>query len=113
VIHGYELGAVQLISQAKCSIMFGSDVSQEDQDRVKSKLNVDIVAAEEKYLGLPTPEGRMSKDQFKSTKDRLAKTCSSWAERYMSGGAKEVLIKSVAQAILTYVMGVFKLLATL
>jgi hypothetical protein len=57
---------------------------------------VGIVAAEEKYLGLPTPEGRMSKDRFKSTKDRLAKKCSSWVERYMSGGAKEVLIKLVA-----------------
>jgi hypothetical protein len=57
---------------------------------------VGIVAAEEKYLGLPTPEGRMSKGRFKSTKDRLAKKCSSWAERYMSGGAKEVLIKLVA-----------------
>jgi hypothetical protein len=41
----------------------------------------------------------MSKDRFKSTKERLGKKFSSWAERYMSRGAKEVLIKSVAQAI--------------
>jgi hypothetical protein len=43
------------------------------------------------------------------TKGRLAKRFTSWVERFMSAGAKEVLIKSVAQAIPTYVMGVFKL----
>jgi hypothetical protein len=47
------------------------------------------------------------------TKGRLAKRFTSWVERFMSAGAKEVLIKSVAQAIPTYVMGVFKLPATL
>jgi hypothetical protein len=41
--------------------------------------------------------------------ERLAKRCTNWAEKYMSSGAKEVLIKLVAQAIPTYVMGVFKL----
>jgi hypothetical protein len=53
------------------------------------------------------------KGDIKSTKERLSKKFSSWAERYMSGGAKEVMIKSVAQVIPTYVMGVFKLSATL
>jgi hypothetical protein len=62
---------------------------------------------------LPTPKGRMGKDRFKSTKERLPSKFTNWAERYMSAGAKEVLIKSVAQAIPTYVMGVFKLLASL
>jgi hypothetical protein len=36
----------------------------------------------------------------------------SWAEKHMSSGAKDVLIKSVAQAIPTYLMGVFKLPAS-
>jgi hypothetical protein len=55
----------------------------------------------------------MSKNSFKSTKERLAKRSTRWAERFMSSGAKEVLIKSVAQDIPTYVMGVFKLLGNL
>jgi hypothetical protein len=71
------------------------------------------IAKEEKYLGLLTSEGRMKKERFKSIKERLSSRFSNWAERYMLGGAKEVLIKSVAQAIPTYVMGVFKLPATL
>jgi hypothetical protein len=54
----------------------------------------------------------MNKDRFKSMKERLSKKFSSWAERYMSGGDKEVLIKLVTQAIPTYVMRVFKLPAT-
>jgi hypothetical protein len=66
-----------------------------------------------KILGLPTPHGRMSKGSFKTTKERLSKRFISWAECYMSLGAKEVLIKTEAQAILTYVIGVFKLSATL
>jgi hypothetical protein len=32
-----------------------------------------------------TPDGRMSKEKFKSTKERLVKRCSSWGEKYMSG----------------------------
>jgi hypothetical protein len=51
---------------------------------------------DKKYLGLPTPEGRMNKDKFSSTKERLIKRFTNWAERDMSTGTKEVLIKSVA-----------------
>jgi hypothetical protein len=80
-----------------------------NQDRVKEMLNVDNVASEAKYLGLPMPEGIMCKSKFKTTKERTLKKFTNWAECYMSVGAKELLIKSVAQAIPTYVMGVFKL----
>jgi hypothetical protein len=109
----YETGTSQLINPLKCSMMFGSTCTEEEHERVKALLNVGNIANEEKYLGLPTPSGRMSKDRFKTTKERLSKKFTSWAERYMSVGAKEVLIKSVTQAIPTYVMGIFKLPETL
>jgi hypothetical protein len=50
------------------------------------------VTREEKYLGLPTPDGRMSKEKFKTTKERLSKHVTNWVERYISMGAKEVLL---------------------
>jgi hypothetical protein len=112
VLRRYEMGTGQLINPLKCSMMFGSACTEEEQETVKALLNVDNIPNEERYLGLPTLTGRMSKDRFKTTKERLLKF-TSWAERYMSVGAKEILIKSVAQAIPTYIMGAFKLSATL
>jgi hypothetical protein len=86
---------------------------QSDRDKMKEILRVGVEAVYEKYLGLPTPEGRITKDKFKTTKEMLVRKFSNWVERNMSSRAKEVLIKSVAQAILMYVMGIFKLPRTL
>jgi hypothetical protein len=93
--------------------MFGSDCTPATQGRVKEVLEVESMAPEEKYLGLPMPEGRMNKGKFVSLKERLTKRFTNWAEKRMSSGAKEILIKSVAQAIPTYAMRVFELPATL
>jgi hypothetical protein len=73
VLREYEQGIGQLINPAKCYMMFGSACSEDDKVRVKATLNVDIIVQEEKYLGLLTPEGRMKRDQFRSTKERLSK----------------------------------------
>ncbi|KAK1646917.1 hypothetical protein QYE76_064722 [Lolium multiflorum] len=51
----------------------------------------------------------MKKGKFQPYKDRLGKKLTNWAERYMSMGAKDELIKSVVQAIPIHVMSVFKL----
>jgi hypothetical protein len=92
--------------------MFGVECQSANKERVKDILQVANVADEEKYLGLPTPQGRMSKDKF-TNRPRCSKQFTSWVEQYMLLGTKEVLIKFIALAIPTYAMGVFKLLATL
>jgi hypothetical protein len=109
----YERCTGQLINQEKCSIMFGNDCMQCNHEKVMEVLSVGVEAVDEKYLGLLTPEGRLTKVKFKTTKERLVRMFSNWEERNMSSGAKEVLIKSVAQATPVYVMGIFKLPRTL
>jgi hypothetical protein len=69
----YEGCTAQFINPSKCSIMFGKACIQADQDKVKEVLQVDKVAADQKYLGLPTPEGRITKDKLKSTKEKLTR----------------------------------------
>jgi hypothetical protein len=100
------------VNPGKCSMMFRSSCSEEEKKSVLEILQVPNTMVEEKYLGLPMPEGRMNKDKFETTKQRLVKRCSNWAERNTSMAAREVLIKLVVQAIPTYSMGVFKLPAS-
>jgi hypothetical protein len=64
---------------------------------------------EEKYLGLPTPEGRMKRECFQPVMTRFTKRLTNWAERFMSYGAEDTLVKSIAQALPSYVMGIFKM----
>jgi hypothetical protein len=101
------------INPSKCLIMFGTGCMPMNKEQVKAILTVENTAVDEKYQGLPTREGRMNKDKFSSTKEKLIKRFTNWIERNMSTGAKELLIKSVAHAIPAYIIGVFKLSTTL
>jgi hypothetical protein len=88
--------------------MFGDQCTAAVQAELKNILQYDTNCFEEKYLGLPVPEGRLKKGKFVSTKGKFAKHASDWSEKYMSSGAKEILIKAILQSISTYAMGVFK-----
>ncbi|XP_062232870.1 uncharacterized protein LOC133930222 [Phragmites australis] len=105
----YERSTGQLINPSKCSLLFSDFCSAHQQDEIKDELQVSKATFEDKYLGLPTPEGRMKAEKFQPIRERFAKRLSNWSEKFLSAGAKEVLIKSVAQALPNYVMGVFKL----
>ena len=113
IISTYEKGISQLLSPDKCSIMFGKKCSMEVQVAVMVILCITAEGFEDKYLGLPVPQGRMKAGKFQSTKDKALKILSDWIEKYASCGAKETLIKSVLQALPVYAMGIFKFPASL
>lgn len=72
-------------------------------------LNMCRVEEHAKYLWIPTIIGRSKKSIFASVKDRIWKNLQGWKEKLLSRAGKEVLIKTVIQAIPSYLMGVYKL----
>ncbi|XP_058758795.1 uncharacterized mitochondrial protein AtMg00310-like [Vicia villosa] len=72
-------------------------------------MGVNTVQRHTKYLGIPIIFGRSKKDIFKLVVDRVQKKVKGWKEKALSKAGKEVLIKSVAQAILNYIMGCYKM----
>ncbi|XP_058766718.1 uncharacterized mitochondrial protein AtMg00310-like [Vicia villosa] len=65
------------------------------------------------YLGRPSMVGRRKKAIFSFIKDRIWKRINSWRGRPLSKACKEIMIKSVLQAIPSYGMSVFILPDTL
>ncbi|XP_042973039.1 uncharacterized mitochondrial protein AtMg00310-like [Carya illinoinensis] len=66
-----------------------------------------------RYLGLPTIVGRLKYNTFRSLKEKVWKRINSWKSKFLSSVGKEILIKSVLQAIPAYFMSVFKMLGLL
>ena len=72
--------------------------------------NAQVVSNFEKYLGLPMVGGGGDKvNTFKELRERIAKGVIGWKEKHISKVSREILIKTLAQAIPTYSMSLFKL----
>ena len=68
-----------------------------------------MIKQHKKYLGLPSLVWRRKRNTFNDIKEKLGKKLAGWKEKLLSKAGKEVLIKAVAQAILTYTMSCFKI----
>lgn len=105
----YELCSGQKINRDKSAIFFSPNTLSSTKSLITSTLQVRIVVLSEKYLGLPTDVGRSKISSFKSLSARVWKRLQGWKGKLLSRAGKEVLIKSVAQAIPTYSMSCFLL----
>lgn len=79
------------------------------QDALSRLLGVQRVVKQGRYLGLPTVLGSNRRKFFKSIIDKVWSKVQSWRRKRFSFSGKEVLLKSVVQTILIYMMGLFLL----
>ena len=86
--------------------MFNKRCSEDIQIHISSTLGTNRISLEPKYLGLPTPDGRMKSERFQAIQERLSKRLLAYTEKELSMGGKEIMIKVVGQA---YIMSIFKL----
>ena len=64
-------------------------------------------------LGLPESLGGSKTKMFSFVRDRLQNRINGWSAKFLSKGGKEVMIKSVATALPTYVMSCYRLPKTI
>lgn len=113
ILNKYEAASGQKINLDKSEVSFSRGVSNSLREELSSFLGMHAVDDHVKYLGLPTIIGRSKKAVFSVVKDRIWKKVQGWKEKLLSRAGKEVLLKSVVQAIPSYVMGVYKFPVTL
>ncbi|MCH96415.1 RNA-directed DNA polymerase (Reverse transcriptase) [Trifolium medium] len=84
-------------------------MSQGAQEDVSRVMGVRHVLGTGKYMGLPSMIGGKKKETFAYVKDRILKRINSWRGQALSKAGKEAMIKSMLQAIPSYIMSVYLL----
>ncbi|XP_019183749.1 PREDICTED: uncharacterized protein LOC109178667 [Ipomoea nil] len=109
----YESFSGQAVNFQKSSITFSRNTVVEVRDLVANASGVGQADDFGKYLGLPSVVGRNRRAVFAYVEQKLRQRFGSWNKRLLSKAGKEVLLKSVAQAMPTYTMSIYLLPFTL
>ncbi|XP_075636851.1 uncharacterized protein LOC142609107 [Castanea sativa] len=113
ILKKYEEASGQKMNRSKTSLFFSKAIPEEVKHEIKAALGVPEILHYEKYLGLPSLLGRGKKESFDYIKEKVWRKLQGWEAKLLSQVGREVLIKAVIQAIPTYTMRCFKLLASL
>lgn len=105
----YEKASGQKINQAKSSVFFSSNTNSEVKEVICQTLGFHEADGNTTYLGLPNCIGRNKSAIFGYLKNRMHNRIEGWDKKQLSKGGKELLIKTVSQALPTYAMSVYLL----
>uniref|UniRef100_A0A2N9GXY5 CCHC-type domain-containing protein n=1 Tax=Fagus sylvatica TaxID=28930 RepID=A0A2N9GXY5_FAGSY len=109
ILTEYELALGQQVNRQKTTLFFSKSTPRFIQDNIQAMLGVPIIWQYGKHLGLPSFIGRAKYSNFAQIKERVWSKLKGWKEKLISQARREILIKSVAQAIPTYAMSCFRL----
>ncbi|XP_019180182.1 PREDICTED: uncharacterized protein LOC109175373 [Ipomoea nil] len=105
----YEKLSGQSINYHKSSICCSKNTTDEERDEVAAVFGVAQANDFGKYLGLPSFIGKNKKQVFAFIEEKIRQRVGSWNKKLLSQAGKEILLKTVAQAMPTFSMGVFLL----
>ena len=97
----FEEASGQQVNLSKSSVIFSSNVDRGSRETVCNVLHMQEAGDDVTYLGLPNMIGRNKSKVLGFLKDRMNNKIQSWKESWISQAGKEILIKNVAQAVLT------------
>jgi hypothetical protein len=113
ILQLYEEASGQAISLPKSEIFYIRNVPDTLKLSLTAIMGVQAILGTGKYLGLPSVIGRNRTSVFSFIKDRVWQKISSWSSRCLSKAGREIMIKSVLQAIPSYIMSLFLLPGTI
>ena len=85
----------------------------EFKEEVKDMFRAQIIHQHERYLGLPPLVGKGKKKAFHRILDQVGRKVVGWKGKLLTTVGREILIKTLAQATLMYMMNCFKLFDSL
>ncbi|XP_010470183.1 PREDICTED: uncharacterized protein LOC104750128 [Camelina sativa] len=109
ILQHYERVSGQQINFQKSSVQFRHTVDVDLREELKGVLGITNLGGMSSYLGIPESLGGSKTKIFSFVQDKLQARASGWPARLLSKGGKEVMIKSVATAVPTFVMSCFRL----
>lgn len=99
----------QCVNFQNSTIFFSTNTHLADMERVSNMLVMRMSTNLKKYLGLPNMVEKGKKASFQYIKYKINLRIEGWSMRFLSQEGKEVLIKSILQALPTYAMTCFLL----
>jgi hypothetical protein len=108
-LNTYSAWSGQHINVSKSAIFFSRNCNLSAKEAVNRILHLNLLPSRAKYLGIPLLMHRSKKASFIELKDKIVARISGWKAKFLSQAARTTLIKSVINAIPTYLMSLFLL----
>ncbi|CAA0823185.1 Unknown protein, partial [Striga hermonthica] len=99
ILQKYQRFSGQKVNLYKSSMFLSKNCSEGLKNNICSILNGVVVKRSSKYLGLPLGIGASKKEAFQYVVDSVLNKIGSWKNNFLSTAGKEVLVKSVLQAL--------------
>ncbi|XP_031127513.1 uncharacterized protein LOC116029604 [Ipomoea triloba] len=104
VLKEYGRASGQQVNFVKIAIVFGNNVGREDKEAVLESLGITEQQGGRSYLGLPGFVGRRKREILGFIREKVRNRILYWGNQFLSRARREVLLKTVLQAISNYAM---------